>query len=232
MYGWRARIGLLLPVDNAVMEPELYSLRLPGISFHSVRLTTSERSQMPDDGIRLAPIFRNLGIDMVIYACAATSFLQGVDANETLTRRLEEVCKVPVVTATGAMMEALEAMKIKFISVVTPYAPMRGDALVDFLTRKEYQVVNVVHHEMNLFETNLKPPHFIYQLARQTAHSDAEATLISGTNLRTMEIIEMLESDTNKPVITSNQAALWSVGKKLAISINWNGCGQLFFKCT
>lgn len=84
MYGWRARIGLLLPVDNAVMEPELYGLGLPGISYLGVRLTTSDRPKMPEDSIRLAPVFSNLGINIVVYACAATSFLQGVDANESI----------------------------------------------------------------------------------------------------------------------------------------------------
>lgn len=230
MYGWRARIGLLLPVDNAVMEPELYSLKLPGISFHTVRLTTSERSRMPEDAIRLAPIFKDLGIQIVVYACAATSFLQGSDANDAIQKRLEEICRVPAVTATGSMVTALEALGIKRVAVATPYAPCRGDVLIDFLKRKGYAIVNVVHHEMDLFTTNLQSPEFTYGLGRRAAYPDCDAILISGTNLRSLEIIETLESDTGKPVITSNQAILWAVNQRLSLCLNWPGCGALFLK--
>ena len=230
MYGWRARIGLLLPVDNAVMEPELYSLRLPGISYHGVRLTTSERPKMPEDGIRLAPIFENLGVDIVVYACAATSFLQGVDANETIVRRLEEVCKVPAITATGAMVSALEALKVRKVAFGTPYAPFRGDALVEFLAHKGYESVKVIHQEMDLFTANLKPPEFAYQLGLQAVHPDCDAIMISGTNLRTLEMIELLEADTGKTVITSNQAILWAISRRLGLSLRWEGCGELFSK--
>lgn len=228
MYGWRARIGLLLPVDNAIMEPELYGLGLPGVSYHGVRLTTSDRPQMPEDGIRLAPVFSNLGVNIVVYACAATSFLQGVDANESIVQRLEEVCGVPAITATGAMVAALEALKVKRIAVGTPYAPMRGDILVDFLARKGYEVVNVVHQEMDLFTANLQQPDFSYRLGRQAMHPQCEAILISATNIRTMEIIEALESDTGRPVISSNQAILWAVGRRLGLDLSWPGCGRLF----
>ncbi len=228
MYGWRARVGLLLPVDNAVMEPELYGLRLPGISYHGVRLTTSDRPKMPEDGIRLAPVFGNLGVNIVVYACAATSFLQGVDANESIAQRLADVCSVPAITATGAMVAALEALKTKRIAIGTPYAPVRGDVLVDFLTRKGYEVVNVVHREMDLSTANLQHPEFSYQLGRQAMHPECEAVLISATNIRTVEIIASLESDTRKPVITSNQAILWAVGRRLGLDLRWPGCGQLF----
>lgn len=38
MYGWRAKVGVLVPDGNSTMEPELYRLALPGVSFHFARL--------------------------------------------------------------------------------------------------------------------------------------------------------------------------------------------------
>lgn len=117
---------------------------------------------------------------------------------------------------------------MKRIAIGTPYAPVRGAVLVDFLTRKGYEVVNVVHQEMDLFTANLQQPDFSYRLGRQAMHPQCEAILISATNIRTVEIIGSLESDTGKPVITSNQAILWAAGRRLGLDLRWPDCGRLF----
>ena len=226
MYGWRSRIGLILPVDNAVMEPELYGRGLEGVSFHGVRLRTDDRARMPDDAIELAPLVKHMAVDAVVYACAATSFLQGVDANELIVRRLEEACGVPAITATGSMLSALQASGAKRVAVATPYAAVRGDVLVDFLRRKGFDVVNVVHEEMSLFETNLQHPEFSYRLGRRADHAQADAILISGTNLRTLEIVDALHLDTGKFVVTSNQAILWDLGRRLGITLDKSHLGR------
>ncbi len=57
---------------------------------------------------------------------------------------------------------------------------------------------------------------------------EAQAVFISCSNLRTLDIIEKLERDLGKPVITSNQASLWGmlrlIGDRRAIP----GAGRLF----
>ena len=43
MFGWRGRIGLILPSNNTVMEQE-FSMMLPeGVSVHTARLGGSEK---------------------------------------------------------------------------------------------------------------------------------------------------------------------------------------------
>ena len=44
---------------------------------------------------------------------------------------------------------------------------------------------------------------------------------------RTFEVIDMLEKDLGKPVITSNQAALWAALKAVKIKDSIKGYGQL-----
>src|SRR5262249_57184563 len=48
-----------------------------------------------------------------------------------------------------------------------------------------------------------------YRLARQADVPDADAVLLSGTGLPTVGVLELLERDLGKPVISSNQASLW-----------------------
>ena len=43
-YGWRARIGLILPSLNVTMEPELARLLPAGVSVHTARVMTRGRT--------------------------------------------------------------------------------------------------------------------------------------------------------------------------------------------
>src|SRR5699024_10908526 len=115
--GWRARVGLLLPEDNAVMEPELYNFPdLEGISFYSARLNTTQREEMPGNGIELSNVFSELGTDVIVYACAETSFLKGVDGNEYISRKITELTGQPAITATTTMVEAARDLGVKSVS--------------------------------------------------------------------------------------------------------------------
>lgn len=38
MYGWRARIGLIVPSSNTTMEAEFWSYTAEGVSIHTSRL--------------------------------------------------------------------------------------------------------------------------------------------------------------------------------------------------
>jgi len=77
----------------------------------------------------------------------------------------------------------------------------------------------------NFEKENLKPL-TAYIAAREVDSPEAEAVFISCTAWRTFEIIECLEKDIGKPVITSNQATLWGCLKALGGS-GLKGYGQL-----
>jgi maleate cis-trans isomerase len=68
----------------------------------------------------------------------------------------------------------------------------------------------------------------MYKLSRKANTDDADAMFISCTGLHVMGIIEILERDLGKPVVTSNQATLWAALKKLGIHERIEGLGKLF----
>jgi maleate isomerase len=71
---------------------------------------------------------------------------------------------------------------------------------------------------LSAFEKGNLEPSSAYIAAREVDSVDAEAIFISCTAWRTFEIIESLEKDTGKFVITSNQATLWATLKTMGIS--------------
>lgn len=237
MYGWRARIGLIIPMDNAVIEPELYSLssELEGISFHSTRLTTDKMDEMPDNGIHMSNVFKDLGTEVNVYACAETAFLKGVDGNQYISEQITKSTGKPAITAMSAMIESIKFLNIKNINLVTPYTDQRNEVLTSFFERMDIKVIQSISQTSPLYpddkeepyKCNIQPLYTAYRMAKEIDHPSADATIISATNFRTFEIINRLEKDLKKPVITTNQAILWSVLRELGIEQNIPSLGKL-----
>ena len=70
-------------------------------------------------------------------------------------------------------------------------------------------------------------PENTYRLAREIDTPKAEGIFISCTNLRTIEIIETLEQDVKKPVISSNQATFWKLMRLAGVGSPIKGYGRL-----
>ncbi len=56
---------------------------------------------------------------------------------------------------------------------------------------------------------------------------ETEAIFISCSNFRTLDIIEAVEQASGKPVVTSNQAALWGTLRRIGDKRAVPGAGRL-----
>jgi maleate isomerase len=235
MYGWRARIGLILPLDNAVMEPELYDLGLQGVSYHTIRLDTVERAEMPVAGVRLAKGFVEMAADAVAYCCAETAFLKGTEGNAWIAGEITRTTGLPATTAMSAMVEGVRALGARRVALVTPYTSARERVLIDFLHRMGITVVNAVSRDFNegvgdpreWYTTNQQPPSTAFDMACRADTAEAEAVLISATNFRTLSVLAELEQQLGKPVVSSNQAILWQTLGLLGVTATEAPLGRL-----
>jgi maleate cis-trans isomerase len=66
-----------------------------------------------------------------------------------------------------------------------------------------------------------------YGLGREADRREAEALLISGTGLPTAGIIQRLEDDLGKPVVTGQTAALWQALRVAGVEARVKGYGRL-----
>jgi maleate cis-trans isomerase len=79
-----------------------------------------------------------------------------------------------------------------------------------YLASQGYHVVNLKSlHLSNSQEIKKVPPETIYELGRSADTDRAEGLLISCTDFQAIPVIEALEEESKKPVISSNQATLW-----------------------
>jgi len=243
MIGWRAKIGLLVPSVNTVLEPEMVKLCSglinQGLAIYSTRLHThsediSEGKQeevlelLAEQIEKGARELEAAKVHVMLYGCTSGSFFKGADWDKEIIRRIERVPKVFAVTPATGMLEALETLGIKKVSVATPYSEAMNRKLEEFLQFHGVQVLNIDGLRCtNVHETARFPKSIVYELARGVNTPDAGSVLISCTNFPTIDIIEALEKDLGKPVITANQALLWSALRKLGVHGSIEGYGQL-----
>ena len=234
MYGWRGRIGLLATAINTVMEPEFWQLVPPGVSVHTTRVPT-ERAGTPDAlrkmeaaSLAAAAEVAKGEPDVVVWGCTSSSFYEGPVGNERVKRELSAIVHAPAVTAAGAMADCLQANGIKRVNLVTPYVQTTNERLKQFLLACGIDVVDLATFDMlDMFDHAKIEPSDVYAKAKTLDHSKAQATFIACTQVRALEIVDLLEQDIGKPVYSVNQACAWQAFSLLGIDPGIRNRGSL-----
>ena len=242
MYGWRGRIGLIVPSSNTTCEMEFHQMAPDGVSVQTARVFNPEVTkeeekekammQMSSELLRAAKEVASVQPGVIIYACTTASFIKGPGYDKELGEKIKAETGIPGYSTITSVTEALNAFGLKRVVLATPYAQSIGEKETEFLQKgiPGMEVVAQKHlgHVANLPKGRLTP-----QVAYQTAYAinrpEADGIFISCTNFRTIEIIEQLERDCGKPVVTSVQACFWMALKALGVA-GPKGFGGLFQK--
>jgi len=67
----------------------------------------------------------------------------------------------------------------------------------------------------------------IIALVRRVDRPEVQAIFISCTDLRVLELVDVLEQELSKPVLTSNQVTLWAILEALGRRGTVRGYGRL-----
>ncbi len=214
MYGWRTAIGIICPKDNRIIEPEFNELAPDGVSVHATRLSTVELDEMPEAGRDEAAKLNQMGADVVVYACNASSFHDGPDAHLDIKDGLERASSLPATTASTAILAALDELAIDTVDIVTPYGEDDNDRLQRFLEGNGISTgrmsgLGLASDEVDdLAKVNEETARDTYRRTLETA-ADAEAVLVVSTNLASVETLTAMEEELGKPVVSVNQAMFW-----------------------
>lgn len=236
VWGWRGRIGVLLPPRNLVMETDLFRLAstIEGISFHYNRIvrTSNENSQkvileMSNNTANAALLFQDC-VDIFLYGCTAGSFLGGVKFEEEIRKKVYDLTGIKCITTSQAAVEALKYLNVKKITFISPYTNDINIQAKQFIESFGFEVVAMAGMGFNTSNDNSSTqPQDIYRFARNAVTGSEDAILISCTNFSSLPIIETLEKDIGKYVVTSNQSSFWFALKSLGIPSRVQGYGKL-----
>jgi len=237
MVGWRARLGFLLPPGNPTVEPEMIALAPQGVSVHFHRMTArgatgslegqDERNRMMVDNIGASiELLAMVNPDVIVVAHTATSYHLGRQGEADLLARLEKATGTRVVTAFGSVLRALERLNVRRLALGTPYSPETTQQGKTHLEAHGLEVVGFANLRgvTNIYDETAERA---YGLARMVDREDAEAVFLSGTGLPTLPVLEMLEQDLGKPVISSASAMMWHALRLAGVRQSISGYGRL-----
>ena len=225
MYGWRGRIGLLIPSSNTTMEHE-FSTHVPkGVSVHTTRVPLQEAIEeelikMSEELEKSAELLVHLEPDVIVYGCTSGTLIKGKGYNGELEERINRIVDVPTITTAGAVVDALTAKKITKVAVATPYIDEVNEKEKKFLVENGFEVCAIrgLNIRKNI-DIGKQEPYVAYKLGKKLIEDcpKVDGLFISCTNFRTFEIISLLSNHIKKPVITSNQATLWRALREIGL---------------
>lgn len=236
-YGWRAKIGLIVPPTNTVNEAEWNRMAPEGVTIHVTRMALHTDTTSPEGERRLyADIERatrdlaQAGLDAIAYGCTAGSMVMPL---ERLTDFMAGVAGVPCVATAPSLVHACRALAVARVALATPYHDALNEHERQFLAQNGIAVV-----ALKGLGIGAGGPHEYVRIARVpkdevAAHARsvdcpaAQALVISCTDFAALEAIPALERALGKPVLTSNQATFWAALRAAGVDDRFQSYGQL-----
>jgi maleate isomerase len=229
-----ARIGLIIPSSNRMVEQEMVRHVPPGVTAHVMRLRMTGVHNVPLDALmpRLDEATRTLTdarCDVVAFHCTANSMSEGVAGEAKLLAALRQAGAPQATTTATAIRHAFDVLGARRIVLLTPYSARTTEEEAEFLHAAGYEVIHAKGFALKgSDEYCATPPQFWRDRALEAARPDADAYLISCANISVFPVIEEIEQTLGRPVVTSNQVVIWDALSLLGMTDRRNCCGRLF----
>ena len=223
----------MLLLSASVNEPEKERLLPKGVSIHYTRIPVKKPTyealmHMADHVEEAASLLADAKVDIIGFSCTAGSFIKGEGYDQEIIDRITQATGLPATTMTTAVVAGLKALGIRKLVLITPYIERINKIEKAFLESMGFQVLT--YRGLGLDEIpkqNEVEPSRWYELVKEMKHPEADGYFLSCGGIRAVDIIEQLESDLGKPVVTSNQALVWHCLRKIGLQEPIDGFGRL-----
>jgi len=214
---------VLLPSSNSVQEPDFWGVLPKHITLHIARmgLTQVEANstlrivqEIETESRKLADV----DVDVIFFAATAPSSRNGIGYDRELVARIEAASGKPATTASTALLEALRALSAKSIVLGAPWSDAVNRTTAGFIEANGFSVL--AQETLGLVDNldiGLLDPQSAYDVGRRVDRSGADAVMLACGNWSTFSVIDRLERDLGKPVLTTNQVSLWHALKMMGM---------------
>lgn len=217
----------------------------PGVVIHAGRapFIVGSRRATPATSLARARAFAGPGVDDAVellgaapldaigYAFVASAYVIGLQGEAEMVARFERRTHgIPVLPAGAATVHALGALHARRVALIL--APWFAPELVE-LGRSYYEsagfdVAYSAVSDLPNDQTKITPGD-LHGWVSEHVPEEADATVIVGSGFRAAGVIAALEEDLGRPVVTANQALLWSALRAAGADPgSVSGYGRLF----
>lgn len=233
--GRRARLGIVIPSVNTVMEPWAQRTVPDGVSVLAARMfippaTTPEAFIEMDrnEGRMAVRQLSSVLPDVIAYGCTASSIVQGLAYDAHLRAEISADYKVPSTTAAHAIVTAVETLGARTVSIVSPYTAEVDEAEHRYFEKAGLKVLGGAYLGISDGFALAEPDaDTLFDLGTRGCDPRADALIMTCLNTRSHTAIDRLEHALGKPVITSTQATLWHALRLAGIPDKVTGFGRL-----
>ncbi len=228
----RGRLGFILLNTEETADDDIRALVPPdvGVFITRVRLddpVTVENLAAVAGGLGDAARLLPENLDAIAYVCTSGSIAAGEAAVERAIRSAQPAT-TPLALVT-CVVDALRHLGITRVAVGTPYLDEVNRMEAAFLDGRGFDVCAM--RGLGIAggrDMTRVAPCDIVRLAHDVCTSDCDGIFLSCTALRAVEVVDLIEQQTGKPVVTSNQALVWRMVQQTAAHDTMTGPGRLF----
>ena len=228
------RLGLIALANDRVIERDIIRMRPDNetliytarISFEG-DCTLENLSTMSTDLTGAAALLDpGLELRAIMFGCTSGTVALGSDRVRTAigAAHPDVACIDPI----GAAVQAFAELGVKSLGVLAPYIDDVVKPIVSAFG--EHGVCTARRNVLGIVDSadiSRVTPQSIHENALRADGPDVDGLFIACTDFRSLEVIDPIEADIGKPVITSNQALLWSAMRTAGRPRRIDGFGRL-----
>ena len=229
----RAKIGYVLLATEQTIQDDVMRLRPDGVGIHFTRAAMPDSitndslaAQVELLGDCASTLLPDGSLDVVCYACTSGSLVIG---EENVFRELNK--GAPNARATSlisGVIRGLHALDAKRVVVGTPYLDEINTREEVYLQQAGFEILDIqglnIEKDSDMVRVT---PEFLIDFALRIDRDDADVLFISCGALRTLDVIDEIESRIGKPAICSNQAMIWDTLRLAGVDDQFEGFGRL-----
>lgn len=236
----RAKIGVLVPFTNTNLEADMMLMRCPDTTVHFQRMGGYDVDEIPGSeqmaGLGASDISHDLRMisgvrpDVVLYGCTSATLTHGPSFDADLAAQIKAGSGAISLTAAGSLVAGIRAIGATKVGFSSPYLGEINTQALAFLAANGIETIRCadVGRELGNYGQGELTPQEVFDLACQADHPEAQAIVLSCTDMRAVEAVERIEARLGKPVVTSNQAMMFRLMQALGLPRHAALPGRLF----
>ena len=191
-------------------------------------LTNETLKKMADDIPKVTEdILPDQKLDCVAYGCTSGTIAAGYQSIYDKVNLAKPNTKVT--TPITSAVNALKSLKIKKLSIFTPYTDEINQSVINYFKKEKIEICELSYFDIaSDLDIGKVDPEYVFETLEKIDLTKSDALFVSCTALPILSIINELEKKISKVVLSSNQTLIWDTLKQINYNNKVEGFGELF----